>query len=710
MSTFILASPREADELIARLFQNGRNARLSAREDMAFKDNEWFDFGQIVLFPLTEAAEDVTLAVKRGQYEWKLPDADVAKAALEKILVGPTPNTSPADKARREGKLRRSLDGMAGIAARLGLFHPRFDSHSLALMPYQRPASIVADTSGIAQGGLDFVARFLSPIARTKVPAIAQMEIINFSHRFLSNSRSGDVKGLDLLIDHLLSQGAQRALLRLEFHSDIEIERTFLLGDPLRSAFTRDDDKDIKSLNLSTDVPSYADRMIVEAARHHQMQGGPGHQVHLLTSDHGLAKMALLEGVSPLYFRAIDNSQLFGRRLTGANLHPFGGRLQYTTLSLLLWECAAAFGRARLETLDGAQSLEVAAFGKDFTWSPYQSRGDLLWVDGNKVAPRSDSPLASSGLAQRFDPALQDLQRVEQQQDSRPLPDFNVMPGVKTKDKTAVAANVAGSANNEASNAIAVNGWYTFKVQLIFDLIGKLDDQQELTDTEVLSVIGTKAKSGSEEYRRFLRSGGLIPAKSWVSTPEVKKLAIALRQKDITTARSVFQLVPSVARFLESLDETGVGRPWDRSLINRGVQAYMTLGEVLLAGADIPGAGYFSTPAHPSLSEFASYAMAAFKLLDKGDGLISTGSWLEAMITQHGIHPEVSRELLKESSSIGLLRRSTEGSTTDIRHDDHKISILRLKEGHPVVEYVYLYRGDYLIPGKSSSSLNIGAP
>jgi hypothetical protein len=35
---------------------------------------------------------------------------------------------------------------------------------------------------------------------------------------------------------------------------------------------------------------------------------------------------------------------------------------------------------------------------------------------------------------------------------------------------------------------------------------------------------------------------------------------------------------------------------------------------------------------------------------------------------------------------------------------------LRLKDGRPVVEIVHLYRGDYLITGKSSSSLRIGAP
>jgi hypothetical protein len=683
MSAFVLASPREADDLIARLFLNEQTCILSAREDMAFKGEEWFDFGRVDLFPIPGEAGKDLLAVRRGQYEWKLPTAEEAKAVLEKILVGPATGTSPADKARRERKLRRSLDGMAGIAARVGLFHPRFDSHSLAMMPYRRPLSIVADTSGIAQGGLDFVARFLSPIARTKVPAIAQMEVVNFSHRFLSNSRSGDVKGLDLLIDHLLSQGAQRVLLRLEMQSDIEIERTFLLGDPLRSAFAKDDDKDIKSLNLSTDVPSYADRMIIEAARHHQMQGGPGHQVQLLTSDHGLAKMALSEGIIPLYFRSVENAQLFGRKLTGANLHPFGGQLQCTPLSMLLWECAVAFGRAKLQTPDGKQSLEVAAFGKEFTWSPYHSRGDLLWMDGSSIG-RSADPSNGTPVESTTIPA--------------------------TQATSLVADTISEAIPVSSSRATPVAmGWYTFKVQVLFDLIERLDDQQELTENAVLDLIGTKAKSGAEEYRRFLRSGDLIPAKAWAITPELQRLAIALRQRDIPTSRDVFQKVPSFARFFESLDGTGVGRIWDSSMINRGAAAYMALGEVLLAGAAIPKVGYHPTPSHPSSEEFAPIALQAFKSLDKGEGLISTGAWLELLITEWGIHPEVSSVLLREASAAGSLHRSTEGSTTDTRHDDHKISVLRLKDGQPVVESVHLYRGDYLIPGKSSSSLRIGA-
>lgn len=702
MTNFFLAKPREADDLIARLFQGYQTCVLSAREDNAFKPDAWFDFGRIDLFPIPDdrmqqegmrerdqaedtrrLAERYTLAVRRGQYEWSPPKSEVAQANLAVILVNLPGGQQPADVARRDSKMRRTLDLMATIAARIGLFHPRFDSHALARMPYRRPLSIVADTSGISQGGLDFIARFLSPVARTKVPAIAHMEVVNFSHRFLSNSRSGDVRALDLLMDHLQSQGSQRAVLRLELHSDMEIERSFLLGDPLRSAFTRDTDKDLASLNLSTDVPSYSDRMIVEAARHHQMQGGPSHQVQLLTSDQGLAKMAISEGITPLYFRSVDNGQLFGRKITGANFHPFGGPLQCTPLSALLWECATAFGRAKLETPDGKERLEVAAFGKDFTWSPYHSKDDLLWMDGSSITPWKLPAPASDHVIRPVD-------------DPAPHP--------------ATPALAARPSSRGAPASLPFSGWYTFKLQALFDLIVMLDDKQTLAEDAVRNVVGSKAKSAAKEYQRFLRSGELIPHSSWSATPELQKLAVALRQNDLAMASVICAKIPSVARFLNGLANTTIGQLWDSSVINRGVGGYMALGEVLLAGASVTKSAYYPTPTRPTAKEFAPLALEAFRALDTGGGLISTGAWLEKMIVQFGVHPEISREMLMKVAAAGLLQRSTEGSTTDTRHDDHRISVLRVKDGHPTVESVHLYRGDYLIPGKSSSSIRIGVP
>jgi hypothetical protein len=183
------------------------------------------------------------------------------------------------------------------------------------MMPFRRSTTVVADTSGAIQGALDFVSRYLHPAARVKVPAIVQMEIVNFADRFLSNRRSAKVRRTDLLLDHLMSQGAQRVLLRLELQADTEVERTFLLGDPLRSAFQRD--TELSDLNLSTPIRAYCDRLILEAARHHQAQANLGHTVQLLTSDQGLARMALAEGLRPLFFRSVAASDFFGKRLTG---------------------------------------------------------------------------------------------------------------------------------------------------------------------------------------------------------------------------------------------------------------------------------------------------------------------------------------------------------------------------------------------------------
>jgi hypothetical protein len=393
--------------------------------------------------------------------------------------------------------------------------------------------------------------------------------------------------------------------------------------------------------------------------------------------------MAMSEGLVPLYFRSVDNGQLFGQRMTGANFHPFGGPLQCTPLSALLWECATAFGRAKLETPDGKERLEVAAFGKDFSWSPYHSKEDLLWMDGSSISPWKP-------------PA--------------PTTDPIIPPVDDTAPKPATPAPAARPASRGAPAPVPFSGWYTFKVQALFDLIVMLDDQQTLTGEAVGNVVGSKAKSAAKEYRRFLRSGELIPPNSWSATSELQKLAIALRQNDLATAGGVFATVPSVARFFDGLAHTDIGQPWDSSLINRGVGGYMALGEILLAGASVTKSAYYSTPARPTAREFPPLALEAFRALDTGGGLISTGAWLERMIVQFGVHPELSRDLLMEASAAGLLHRSTEGSTTDTRHDEHRISVLRVKNGHPSVESVYLYRGDYLIPGKSSSSIRIGVP
>lgn len=131
-------------------------------------------------------------------------------------------------------KLKRGLDGVFSAACRVGLIHPVFDSDTLAAMPFRRPTTVVTDTSAIVQGGLDFVVRFLYPMARVKVPAIAHMELLNACDNYLSLRRGKLAKPAPgrIVLEHALSQGGQRALLRLELQTDTEIERGRLGADP----------------------------------------------------------------------------------------------------------------------------------------------------------------------------------------------------------------------------------------------------------------------------------------------------------------------------------------------------------------------------------------------------------------------------------------------------------------------------------------------
>ena len=178
------------------------------------------------------------------------------------------------------------------------------------------------------------------------------MEIVNFADRFLKNWRASNVKRPGLMVDHLTSQSGQRVLVQLELRSDVELERTFLLGDPLRGSFQRDQDKELSELNLSISIKSYADRLILEEARQHLSQVASSHRVMLLTGDQGLARMAMAEGISPIYFRATRADAFFGRRFTGANFRPFSGELHITSIPEILWELATISGCARVSAED----------------------------------------------------------------------------------------------------------------------------------------------------------------------------------------------------------------------------------------------------------------------------------------------------------------------------------------------------------------------
>ncbi|WP_344693654.1 hypothetical protein [Sphingomonas cynarae] len=688
--TLKLTTPREAESLIARMFLAGGPCSVEVREDKAFGDRGWLNLGQINLFTANGTNDQMECGVRRGSFDWDVPELSVVKSELAILL-------NVAVDTKNEPKLRRALDAIAAISVRSGLQHPKFDPYAFENLPFRRSMTVVADTSGAIQGGLDFVARYLHPAARVKVPGIVQMEIVNFADRFLSGRRAAKIRPADLLIDHLMSQGGQRVLLRLELQAETEIERTFLLGDPLRSAFQVDGDNDLRELNLSVAVRGYADRLILESARQHRAQANHGHQVQLLTSDQGLARMAMAEGITPLFFGSVQAADFFGRRLTGATLNPFTGNLDELSLSSLLWEAATAFGSARLCSQDGSQCLKIAAIGEGLSWSPYQSHADLLWCDDTTVPEWPSAEPKPKPAKVAPDAVISEAPRTR----------IKAEPKVKAKvadAKVATPISVPAGAKRPPSSSMP-----RINVGTAFRLIDELDNRQNFTGDDAVIVAQTKNKMALEDYRRFLLNANLIAFDSngWRANAATQEFAIALRHEDVAKVRSMLLASPAYSMLSTRLAGVPIGQTWDPAEYNRALTTSRTFAEVTNIAMNIAGEGIYPTPSNPTALDFASIALARYAELDRGDGLVAAGAWLESLVRMDGIHPEIARTRLGEANAAGMLRRTTEGSTTDTRFEDHTFHALRVVDGSPVVRPVHLYRGDYLIPGKSSTSLRI---
>ena len=664
-----LISQDQAAYRIAAAFKRGQSCQLCVQEQRAFqKGNEWLNLGTIWRPSSQIDHEGDTVTAGVIAFMWNVAGADSVKSALAKLL----------GISEDDAKLASALNQIAAIGVRAGLVYPTFDAAAIEEMPRRGVTTVVSDTSGVLQGALDFVVRYLYPAIRVKIPAIAQMELVNFTDRFLKIRRDNERKAsrgtgtllrTDELIEHLKSQGGQRVPLRLELRDDAEIERTYLLGDPLRSAFQPDKDSALSNLNISVPVAAYADRLILEAARHHQAQSPPGHAVRLLTSDQGLARMALAEGVMPLFFTAVTSRDFFGERLSSHVFHPFNGDVQSVSLTQVLWELATAFGAARLQWEDCSQ-ITITAMSDEVSWSLFQSLDDLLWFSETDSADEASSAIRATS-----------------------------------------ATNQGRGKSVDVSPAAVGVSFQRMSVNHLLRLVCELDDNNVLDSVQAGELIGVRSKTAGE-YRRFLASAGLIETEDdrWVATPSVRVLSAALRNENAAALREALMIAPSFAAFHTLVAQSVPGRVIDVSNLSRSVATYRTLGEMALICAAV-GRDLFATPAKPAPDAFAQIALQRFRELDRGDGLVAAGRWLETLIQHDGIHPEVSREALEQASDAGLLRRVTEGSTIQTAFDNHVVHVLRTdSNGIPVAAPVRLYRGDYLIPGRASVSLRIEEP
>lgn len=698
MKNFELKSPDHAEREIAKVIASSgfptsdENLTISCRDENAFLGDIRFPLGRIRLAPKVQINKidrfddevSITKLLRLGAYEWITPNIDDARKNLSSALG--------YENSDKPFELDSVLANIASIVVRSGFSRPTIDPSALEQMPYKSPTTIVVDTSGVLQGGMDFVASFLHPAARVKVPAIVNMEITNSAENYFSLRRSNKTRKASRcqreLEEHLKSQGGQRALLRLELQADTEVERTFLLGDPLREAFATDNTGEVSGLNISIPNQAYADRLILEAARHHQAQTGPTHQVRLLTGDQGLARMALAEGITPLFFRATKSDKLFGTILTGRTFHPFTGRTQSISLAKVLWEYATSFGEAKIINEESGSSFTVCALGKDMSWSPYHSLDDLLWCSTSVPTNKRAIP-----------PKEVNVDKTELRQNLQAEPQA-VIEGDKE-------INLDSKIRIEQErNKVS---FLRFNVSKLFQLICVLDDIQELSVDEVCRELGLKSTKGADEYFRFLSSASLVHIEGglWTAKSGIATFASALRNKYIEELQNCFQLAPSYKVFTQKVNQLKVGEVLNESHFGRGISTYRTLGEIGQICAEVRGEGIYATDSNPDVTRFASLACERFAELEGGDGLVATGAWLEALIRKDGIHPIIARRKLDQASRSGLIRRSTEGSTTQIRNDRHVLNVLKVESGIPKVDKVHLYRGDFLIPGKASVSLRI---
>jgi len=241
-------------------------------------------------------------------------------------------------------------------------------------------------------------------------------------------------------------------------------------------------------------------------------------------------------------------------------------------------------------------------------------------------------------------------------------------------------------------------------------LIDRLGESASLTEAEVSDLVGSQHPTGIAAYRRFLSSGELITTDgtSWSATEKLIPMRDALMEPDPLRLAGSLMGVPSFSAFYSMLEaSSGASGPVELPIPARVLPSYLALGEIVCVGAPITGEGYFATLNRPSVHDFVAVAMQTFDKLGDGQELVSVGAWLEGLIRDHGVHPVIASERLHEASAAGIIERVTEGSTTDTRHDDHTLRVLRKVNGHPAVQTTYLYRGDFLIPGKSSTSLRL---
>ena len=676
----VLRTHEQTVSLLANAARVGTRFHFEVYEDKCFEEAKWLHLGTVELFasPAEEPEDEQELrcqAIANGSWLWTTPTELELAESLSQSLPGLKEKTSSI--------LQNLTETIQDVARRLGLLFPQFSPDIMQEWASQHPATWVMDTCAIRQGAADFARLFLFPLVRLRVPSIASIEVISWCDNFLAKRRktlSTATQKSSCLKDHMAGQGTQRVLLRLEWQSDIEIERAGIGGDPLRFVFQHDSDQEFKDLNLSRVNRSMADRLIFETAKEHKSRSSAGQPVHIVTSDQGMARTALSEGMSPVFFEARRTPQVLQRRLVGTLHHPFLPQLHCVSLVDLLWETATCFGAARM-VVEAQEEVfvEAVALSEDVVWAPDHTKENLFFVRWNFPAVEETTIVEVDDSQTPQELTVEDSEEVETEE--KP-----VRPQVST-------------------------GACIFKAEQLLKLITELAKAQTLTNNQVAEVLNIKPVS-LKEYRRFLQASGfiIVEGDNYVSTEVLQKLAEALLQGQLEVLQELFANSPAYKEFLQFVETEGRQSDWRENYPFRKGTApnYRDLAEICGQVLAVPKRGICRTEKVPSTQEFARAALECYRKLAIQE-LVETGRWLEELAWNEGIHPVVAREKLEEAYKEGLLRRFYEGSTPDTSLDDHVLHVLETEEESPVVKKYYLYRGDFLRSERASVRLKIEA-
>lgn len=689
-----LCTPEIAAEQLSKVAQLGTSLRLEAREERCFVEDIWLDLGEIQwvapgdVSALTSSSEEDFLlsdALLNGQFTWTLPN----EAQLKQGLLTAMPDlgakqkneTDEQTQLRQDNAVKSVSETLQDLARRLGLLHPCFALDSLRELPYARPATWILDTSAIAQGAADYAARISFPMVRLRVPAIASVEIQNMCDRFkkIWDGKPATVsQKVNCLKEHLKSQGAQRCLMRLEWQSAVEIERATVGNDPLRFVFQNDNSAEVRDLNLTSIQRSLADRLIFETAKEHRNRLSPGQPLFIVTSDGGMARMALSEGMHPVYFYARRGSEPLGRRLTGTLHHPFQGQIYTVSLIDLLWELASCFGVARLRLPDGRGEFGATAMSPTLEWSPDHIKANLFHCFWTLPEVEVEAEVVATSQTS-----------------------IEVSPEVETPLVSTPPVRTA---------EILTGGYFVHGEMLVL-LCQILAATEEISQQELEAQLGTKTGT-LNEYRRFLQSGDFISVSRsiWRPLEKIEDLSSAFQVVDRKKVSDLLCEIPSFCAFVTYAQQEGRTFNWKTQCpIQRAISRYRDLAESCGSTLVIPERGICATLAKPTLQEFAALAIERYEQLSRrgSSRWVETGLWLETLAWEDGVAPVLARELLQQAFEANLLERFFEGSTPDVGFDDHNLCVLETADGQPSFKRYYIYRGDFLWSPRSSVRLSL---